>query len=737
MPEPPCTGDAVLELVRKSELADDDALNGFLQQSGPIPPTAAAAAARLVSAAVLTPYQAKAILRGKYKGFRLGPYRILDKLGAGGMGQVFLAEHAHMHRRVALKVLPSRHANDKASVERFYREARASAALDHPNVVHAYDVASDKGTHFLVLEYVEGQSLADRLSEAGGVLSVSEACAYVVQVAAGLQHAHEKGLAHRDIKPGNLVVDREGIVKILDMGLARFFADADGLLTRRHAPGSVMGTADYVAPEQLLDSSTADHRADIYSLGATLYHFVAGRPPFDGTTTAKLIAHQLHAVPPAHSVKADVPEKVSAVIERMMAKDPADRYQSAAEMVVELLPFVCTTGPAGMPSGKLPPIAAAVVSQSTANLRALTDHDEQDTRLARSRKRRVALAGAFVGVAIAGAAASFLLNGGSNGSDAKPAEVRPDARPDPEHHTLTPHLPRLLALLTGSGAALEDVVFTADGNRVVAAVNPGKHLVVWDAVTGVEARRVKLPDGVRGCRGLAGLPGDRLVSCFSSDPVVRVWDLGTGEEVRRLTAARANGFVSVATLPDGCVLATATDRSVRLWNPDVDEAAIRYDIGAFGRGLAITPDGQRFVVGCDDKTARLWSVAGKTEIRSLPLNAVPWRIAISPDGNWAAFGNGNVVQLWNLDTDEPRVLDGPTGYVDGVTFNRNGRFVIASSADRGLHSWEFATGRYLGKVMGHEKPLRAVSLSPLGVLIATSSTDGRALVWQLPESMTK
>src|SRR5262245_2276124 len=141
MPEPPLTGDAVLELVRRAELADDDVINGFLLRSGPIPPTASDTATELVRAGILTPFQAKLILQGKYRGFKLGPYVILNQIGAGGMGQVFLAEHTALRRRVALKVLPNRQALDKANVERFYREARAAAALDHPNIVRAHDVA--------------------------------------------------------------------------------------------------------------------------------------------------------------------------------------------------------------------------------------------------------------------------------------------------------------------------------------------------------------------------------------------------------------------------------------------------------------------------------------------------------------------------------------------------------------------------------------------------------------------
>ncbi len=335
----PNSGKAVVELVRKAELADDDVLNAFVREAGSVLRTASDTATRLVEAGILTAFQARLILQGKYKGFKLGQYRLLDQIGAGGMGQVFLAEHVRLHRRVALKVLPRARAANPMDLERFYREARAVATLNHPNIVRAYDIDHFENLHFLVMEYLDGQTLLARLAEAGGVLSVPEACGYAIQVAAGLQHAHEKRIVHRDIHPGNLLLDHDGVVKILDMGIARLFHDDADSLTEKYNPGMVMGTADYIAPEQAMGSSTLDHRADIYSLGATLYHLVTGRPPFEGNTAAKLVAHQLHPVPPAHWVNPAVPEEVSAIIEAMMAKDPDERYQSAAEVIAALVPF--------------------------------------------------------------------------------------------------------------------------------------------------------------------------------------------------------------------------------------------------------------------------------------------------------------------------------------------------------------------------------------------------------------
>ncbi len=409
MPEPPRTGDAVLKLVRRAEIADDDVLAGFVTRSGTVPPTAPDTATRLIQAGIITPFQARLILQGKHKGFKLGPYRILNQIGAGGMGTVYLAEHAALRRRVALKVLPVKQALDPANVDRFYKEARAAATLDHPNIVHAYDVACDKGTHFLVLEYIDGDTL-DRTLATRGQLPVGEAVSYAVQVAAGLQHAHDKGVAHRDIKPANLLIGRDGIVKILDLGLAEFFEDSSTKLSRDSS--DVRGTTDYIAPEQLRGCAAADHRADIYNLGATLYHLLTGRPPFTGTTAAKILAHQLSAVTPARDRCPDVPEALSDSVEKMLAKDPADRYQTAAEVVQLLLPFVHTPDRSGRASGKLPPLAVALVQESTATLEATAVRDSlaaADALVRAQRTARLAMRGMIAGVVFGLVSLAFAL----------------------------------------------------------------------------------------------------------------------------------------------------------------------------------------------------------------------------------------------------------------------------------------------------------------------------------------
>jgi eukaryotic-like serine/threonine-protein kinase len=343
----PATSDELLDLVQKSGVVEEPKLRAYVQkltESSGVPREPAKLAGLLVRDGVLTYFQAEQILQGKYKRFSLGKYKVLEKLGAGGMAQVFLCEHKLMRRRVAIKVLPVAKADDPSSLARFYREAKAIAAVDHPNIVRAYDIDQDENLHFLVMEYVDGINLQD-LVKKFGPLNVVRACHYIYGAAVGLQHAHEIGLIHRDIKPGNILIDRAGVVKILDMGLARFFHDEDDILTKKYDE-NVLGTADYLAPEQALDSHTVDIRADIYSLGATFYFLLTGSAPFpEGTVPQKLIWHQNRPPRPLKSLRSEVPDELVAVVERMMMKDPKKRYQTPGEVMAALAPWVATPIP--------------------------------------------------------------------------------------------------------------------------------------------------------------------------------------------------------------------------------------------------------------------------------------------------------------------------------------------------------------------------------------------------------
>lgn len=331
---PPATLPELTDRLAKSGLVPPDRLAGFLSglaASGSPPDTPQALLDRLVGGGMITRFHAGKLAAGKYKGFHLGRYLILDQLGAGGMGQVFLAEHAAMRRRVAVKVLAVNATDDPVARERFAREARAAGALDHPNVVRVFDLCQDGRLMYLVMEYVDGVSLQGLVTRSGR-LPVGAAVHYARQVLFGLQHAHDQGFVHRDIKPANLLVDRAGVVKILDLGLVR--SDADGVegLTKLLDNKTVLGTADYVAPEQAVDSSAVDHRADLYSLGATLYFLLAGHPVFpEGRAGQKLIWQQTREPARIETIRPDVPAGLARVVHTLLAKRPADRYEAAGE----------------------------------------------------------------------------------------------------------------------------------------------------------------------------------------------------------------------------------------------------------------------------------------------------------------------------------------------------------------------------------------------------------------------
>ncbi len=295
------------------------------------------AAKQLLADGILSRFQVKQLLHGKYRGFWINKYLILESLASGGMGQVVLCEQTPMSRLVALKVLPGKEPGD---LERFMREARAVAALDHPNIVRAIDIDHEARFHFLVMEYVDGTNLHDLVAEHGR-LEVPRACYYIAQAALGLQHAHEAGWVHRDIKPGNLLVERSGVVKILDLGLARLTTDEKDNLTKRIDEHAIMGTADFLAPEQSLPGQIVDGRADIYSLGNTLYFLLTGKAPFgQGSVVQKIMAHQMQKPRSIRLHRSGLPKDLITLIERMMDKSPARRPQTAREVAEILTGFV-------------------------------------------------------------------------------------------------------------------------------------------------------------------------------------------------------------------------------------------------------------------------------------------------------------------------------------------------------------------------------------------------------------
>jgi len=336
-------------------------------------------------------------INAAWHGGRVGQYDVLEKLGKGGMGAVYKARHVELGKIVALKVLPTKDL-DEVRVERFKNEVRAIGRLDHPHIVAAHDAGQADGVHFLVMELVDGKDMG-RIVDQHGRLTVPDACEAIRQAAIGLQHAFERGLVHRDIKPSNLMLTRAGRVQVLDLGLARSFHDQAA--ERLTADGMVLGTADYLAPEQWEQSHTADIRADIYSLGCTLYHLLAGTPPFAGrkygSLLQKLRGHVDTPHPPITGVRDDVPRGLAAVLDRMLAKDPADRFATPAEVAEALSPFAAGVDLARLVGSGTPSSASS--GPDTVNLPStLTDNHSRTRKAGSVRTRRYALPIAMLGL---------------------------------------------------------------------------------------------------------------------------------------------------------------------------------------------------------------------------------------------------------------------------------------------------------------------------------------------------
>ncbi len=437
------------------------------------PKTAEELARQLVASKQLSRYQAREIYQGRAKSLLLGNYTIIDTIGAGGMGQVFKAEHRRMRRTVAIKVLPRKAVAASTDIARFEREVEAAAKLEHPNIVAAYDADEADGVHFLVMQFVDGSDLSAVVKK-NGPLPVLYAVNYVLQAAYGLAYAHAKHVVHRDIKPANLLLDQHGTVRILDMGLARIEGDFDAATQAElTCTGAVMGTVDYMAPEQSLSTKNADARADIYSLGCTLYFLLTGKPIYEGDiVAAKLLAHHQQPIPELGAlIGGERPDELQRVFSKMVAKQVGDRYQTMNEVAAALESLETNEAAARSETSlEMPESASEIDFEALSFLKSTTcqtirepqGRKSSPTRAApppkRPRRSKKWIAGAVAGVALCAVALAVVLK----------------LRTGDGMLTVTINQPDTIVQVLDSGKAVE--ISQRGGNgKISIAVDPGEH----------------------------------------------------------------------------------------------------------------------------------------------------------------------------------------------------------------------------------------------------------------------
>jgi WD40 repeat protein/serine/threonine protein kinase len=768
---------ALVQMLRRLRLLNTAQLGEVESTLGGEFPDPKQLVAELARRSWLTRYQADELLAGRGNLLLLGSYVLVAPVGEGGMGQVFKARQWKLERIVAVKVIHQERLGSADAARRFQREIRAAAQLDHPNIVRAIDADEIEGRHLFVMEYVEGVDLSTVVKQ-NGPLPVAVACECIRQAALGLQHAFEHGMVHRDIKPGNLLLTTNAggvpVVKLMDMGLVRMdrAMSETSLNSSLTSEGSVMGTPDYIAPEQALEAHGVDIRADLYSLGCTFYYLLTGRVPFPGgTLMQKLMKHRLEQPTPVESLEPRVPPGVAAIVRRLMAKTPEQRYQTPAELAAALAdpsraaeatvvaalaqPQATTTSDVNPfaelgsgdtmqptptprsrsairkpPSSPLP-LVAAVVSVASVLLIALL---AMIARSAFSSKPETSEAKAAASSPAGGP--KPLPKAARDDAAEKEKKRRADAekqrRADAERE-LTLLTPRVDAARPADFPTLEAEVrkFLSKHSGTSAATSACVVLArmlpkIPSPLDQLDAMKLPASAGVAWQTVAGGVPAD-LVGVLGDD------------------RGRHQGLAAWVTRNrDGTILASAGVDGVRLW--DAKTMAPRGVLG--GPGLST----QTIAFAADDTLLcaigtelRRWDVSGAQpkDLGAIKEVGPAVRIALSSDGKLlATSGPDQALYLWEFGS-SPRkraTLAVHPEPLNSFAFSRDGRMLASGCHDKKVRLWDLtpAEPRLVAELTGHGDWVYQVAFSPDGKTLASAGAHDRTFrLWDLSEPTPK
>lgn len=628
---------------------------------------------------------------------RFGAYELLEPLGSGGMGVVYRALQPHLDRCVALKILPKERLRNPGAVARFQREMKAVGKLDHPNIVRAYDAGEVDGKHFLAMELVDGLDLS-HLATRFGALPLADACELVRQAAEGLEHARSHGLVHRDIKPSNLMLSAKGQVKILDLGLA-MLAEESAANDELTAAGQLMGTLDYLAPEQAEDSRAVDIRADIYSLGCTLYRLLAGEAPFSGpkfnTPLKKILAHARSRPEPIRESRPEAPEALAAVLERMMAKAPDDRFATPAEAAAALEPFTagsnlptllasCRSIPAKPISSDAPTTTSAFRPSVSGGTQPDAVHPtnslvgESTSPPLRWNRRYV--------IAAAGAAALAVLCGvivvikDRHGNKLVEMEV-------PEAGSVTiKSTADEPASSPQAASQISEVGNAADAPKPADKIEPARALETDSLAPGGVASRPEPIAGLKGWNlvsreplvpdGAAAFhPRHAQLAAGGMDGVIRIRD-SRSLAIQRVLTTNASPVMDLQWSPDGTLLAVRNEQAISVWQFPAGKELYGIDVpNARIERMAFSPRGESLATidtGAPH-ALRVWRTGDGIQECVIPLSAVGNDLDWSPDGQRiATFGSEKTIRIWDIERDQLEktiAVDDASGESRAVAWN--------------------------------------------------------------------
>jgi len=699
----------------------------------------------------LTAYQATRLLDGREEGLTIGPYVILEPLGEGGMGQVYKARHPTLERVVALKVIRQEHlADDPEIVRRFQREARAAAVLTHPNVVLVYDSGNARDTYYIAMQYLDGSDLA-RLVKEHGPLPVAQACDFIRQAAMGLQHLHEHGMVHRDIKPSNLmatsaatsrgaetpdpgttVADRPSrvrktlvlprtkagdgpVIKLLDMGLVRldYAVDrsANGSLTQA---GSMVGTPDYIAPEQARDARRVDIRGDLYSLGCAFYYLLTGRAPFpEGTAIEKVLMHQLDEPKPVQEVRPEVGAGVAAILRKLMAKRPMDRYQTPAEVVEALAAHL-------QPAESASPQPASETTSTP-----VPSRDETPPSTPR------------VQVVPATGPAEKLAASVFHWDEAAP-KTPPVAAPELEKL-------KKLAFLKGHGGCVMSLAFAPDRDTLASGALDCRTRV-W-SFQGKPHERSALRTHNTPVHALAFSLDNKVLATGSGamDGLVWLWDMREEHPPGIAVLQGHQGPIeSLSFAPDGKLLASASsDKTVRVWEVIGPDYRLRCVLKGHSRpvkAVAFGPDNKTVASAGEDTTVRLWNPMRSLWSKELAVleghRDQVRAVAFSPDGTkLASGGQDQCIILWDLSqtSQKPVVLRGHSSMIRELMFTPDSQALVSVEDGRQVFLWDVPSGERLRTWLLPDPLIASFAFTRDARYLAAGTSEGPVAVYRLGE----